>query len=650
MEFKSIGLILVLVLSLFLLLGCTQQSICGDTLCSSGEENTCPTDCATPINGNVFVSINGANDATDLILEYYSSSNVNINLSNAISSSLASNWSSNNSKNLSISLNQNDSVVKPVPESREIVLEGLKQGEYYFTARNSDYSYYGKAEKVLINEDKDYTVKIDLKANQPIVKVNAVDESGNALIGSGKIEIFEVSTYYDSQSNTSKTSESLVGSIEFSEDQYMAGLFNLWPTQNKIDYQTHFKAVVTKDNYGMGILDYLYVENKYNSISIQIIKETPATGSLKIQIVPGLGTTLSDLEILKGKEIYFYGGSFEDVKNQSAVINDDLTINLDNYEIGKYYMSGISYDSNIAPVQLDNSKEIVITQGTNSIELDGFLGIAASLSIVDSQFSIIDSDNVKVNKICYSSIESLSCTNYDGKTWTQVYGKNPYPVQIGLNNEKSIDEYSNILFSFSLGYDSQVKDFNFSFKQGWNDIIMKFDPIYSCTGEIDPNALLYKGDDLDLTANFAKVLVNTNTSAKCEYYCKEGYYLTQGKCVFGVDDINARALWKKATPFAIMDWNRTMDKLYLTIKNNYSYTRYLRGIYLDVNTSINKSVFNTIFSPAQTKIVVIDLNTPCLSNGTYLFSQSAIKIKYSSSGIRSILDEKIVADILGVCN
>ena len=647
MEFKSIGVFLFLVLSLFLLLGCTQQSICGDTLCSVGEENTCPTDCATPINGNVFVSINGANDATDLTLEYYSSSNVNINLYNTISSSLASNWNANNSKNLSVSLNQNDSVTKPIPESRQLILEGLKQGEYYFTARNSDYSYYGKAEKVLISEDKDYYVKIELKANQPIVKIIAVDESEDLLMGSGKIEVFEISTYYDSQSNTSKTSEVQVGIVEFNEEQEMKALFNLWPEKTGIDYQTHFKAVVTKDNYGVGVYDYLGVQDKYNSISVPIIKEKPTTGSLKIQIVPGLGTTLVDLEILKGKELWVYGSNGE----VAETITNDLTLSLIDYQVGEYYFSSLNYDINVPPVQL-NSYSFVIKEGVNdSIKLEAFLGIAGSLSVVDSQSNLISKDKIQMYKICYSNIELPSCYEYNGKTWDQIYGRNPYPVQIGLNSEKAVKDYSTIVITFSLGYDSQVKDFNFSFKQGWNDIIMKFNPIYACAGEIDPNALLYKGDDLDLTANFAKVLVNANTSAKCEYYCKEGYYLNQNKCVFGVNDINARALWKKATPFAILDWNRTGTKLSLSVKNTSTKILYLKGVYLNVDANLDKYVATVGFSPSQIKTILVNLNTVCAANGTYLFSKDAIKIKYSTFlTSTTFLTQLGAADILGKCN
>lgn len=646
---KKTIILIGLLLTILLFLGCTQSSICGDTICSPGEENTCPTDCATQINGTVFVNVVGANDATDLTLEYYSSSNVNYNFYSSIVSSLASNWNSNNSKNLSISLNQNDSVTVPVLESRQIVLEGLKQGEYYFTARNSEYSYFGKAEKVLINEDKDYYVTVELKANQPIVKVTAFDESGNTLMGSGRIEIFEVTSYYDPSTQNTKTTESQVAGIEFSDEQEIIGLFNLWPERSELNYQTHFKAVVTKDNYGVGVYDYLGVQNKYNGVIVKIVKETPKTGSLKIQIIPGQGTTLNDLEVLKGKEVYFYETSdYEEQK--SSTINSDLTINLTDYKVGTYRVGGISYAPNTVPVQLNASKEIIVTEGNNYSELEGFLGLLVTLSVLDSQIGVIPAEDVQVNRICYNNIESPSCSDFNENTWTQMFGVNPYTTRIGLNNLTSIEEYSKISYVLSLSYNGQAKDFNFSFKQGVNDIVFKFEPAYSCVGEIDPNALLYAGDDLGLTANTAKVLVNMNTSAKCEYYCNEGYYLNLGKCVLGPDDRNARLLWGKATPFAITEWNRTRDKLYLSIKNISSSYLYLKSIYLTENLRSNRYTTLTGFSRGQTKIITIKLTSPCLSDGTYKFLQSAVKLRYSTYPESKIITQKSPADILGRCN
>ena len=109
---------MALIFSVLFLLGCTQTpQLCGDLICSEGEENTCPTDCASQIDGTVTVSIYGGGYGEDLTLEYSSYENVNVNLGKGISSRLGSNWGSDTYSNLNFSYNQNNFVQKPVPEN-----------------------------------------------------------------------------------------------------------------------------------------------------------------------------------------------------------------------------------------------------------------------------------------------------------------------------------------------------------------------------------------------------------------------------------------------------------------------------------------------------------------------------------------------------
>ena len=51
-------------------------------------------------------------------------------------------------------------------------------------------------------------------------------------------------------------------------------------------------------------------------------------------------------------------------------------------------------------------------------------------------------------------------------------------------------------------------------------------PTYSCTGLIDSNAILYQDDNIGLTAldNNINILVDANTSTKCEWYCKDDFH------------------------------------------------------------------------------------------------------------------------------
>lgn len=53
---------------------------------------------------------------------------------------------------------------------------------------------------------------------------------------------------------------------------------------------------------------------------------------------------------------------------------------------------------------------------------------------------------------------------------------------------------------------------------------------YSCTGTPKPNSTLIAGDDQGLTQNTAITLVETNSSAKCEYKCNPGFKLHNGNC------------------------------------------------------------------------------------------------------------------------
>jgi len=51
---------------------------------------------------------------------------------------------------------------------------------------------------------------------------------------------------------------------------------------------------------------------------------------------------------------------------------------------------------------------------------------------------------------------------------------------------------------------------------------------FSCTGSIDGNAVLYVDDNVGLLSNTTNALVDANTSRKCEWYCKSGFYKGTG--------------------------------------------------------------------------------------------------------------------------
>ncbi|MDD4128280.1 MAG: hypothetical protein PHY04_00930, partial [Candidatus ainarchaeum sp.] len=71
-------------------------------------------------------------------------------------------------------------------------------------------------------------------------------------------------------------------------------------------------------------------------------------------------------------------------------------------------------------------------------------------------------------------------------------------------------------------------------KEGFEISSNKCVPInYTCTGDIDSNAIVFEGDNEGLVENLDKNLVEAdgNTSRKCEYYCKEGYYKSGNSCI-----------------------------------------------------------------------------------------------------------------------
>lgn len=57
--------------------------------------------------------------------------------------------------------------------------------------------------------------------------------------------------------------------------------------------------------------------------------------------------------------------------------------------------------------------------------------------------------------------------------------------------------------------------------------------IYFCYGFVYPNSEIFSGDDIGLSATDERTIIlsQTNTSRKCEYRCKEGFYLSNGQCV-----------------------------------------------------------------------------------------------------------------------
>lgn len=120
---------------------------------------------------------------------------------------------------------------------------------------------------------------------------------------------------------------------------------------------------------------------------------------------------------------------------------------------------------------------------------------------------------------------------------------------------------------------------------------------------IDSNAVVYADDNVDLVEDTNSVLVDSNTSAKCEYHCKKGYHkgfgVDENKCVLnnyfceGEIDLNA---------IPCVDWNKDLDQNTtntLGVRCNTSkkcvwicQSGFERGLGEDINKCVPKGVYS----------------------------------------------------------
>ncbi|MEI7961357.1 MAG: hypothetical protein WCI04_03400 [archaeon] len=492
MDFKNKALFVGLLLcAAFVLFGCTSMSpVCGDSLCSAGEENSCPTDCANTINGNVVVYVSGAYDSEgDLSLEYYNNSYVNYNFSNMVSSTLGNNWSGTTGNNLSISLNQSQAIVKPVPKygDRQVVISNPKNGDYYFTVRSDDYAYFGSSEKITISEDKNYYVQLELKPSQPVVRVRAVDSVDNLnLSGQGKIEIHLIKYVY-TNGETNKE-DTMVNSIDFIDGQEMNGLFYLWQPENVPGVQSFFVATVTKDGYSGGEQT-LWINNKYNEVSVPLNVASAQTGSLQITIVPGTGTTYADLNRLVGKVLTISNvlpnqsaviPSDSNVPpNQSAVIPSDLVVTFHGVPYGSYYVSGQtnSAESNevskLAPVGI--AWWGLLGSEAQNENVPAYLGALVKLSALDSSGNVLDSNKVVISSLCSKYPAGLESCSDLNMSWERYFGSNPFYLPHEIFNENDLNYSMNTQFWMIANYGSEkVTSPKWAYGQGFNSWAITF--------------------------------------------------------------------------------------------------------------------------------------------------------------------------------
>ena len=113
----------------------------------------------------------------------------------------------------------------------------------------------------------------------------------------------------------------------------------------------------------------------------------------------------------------------------------------------------------------------------------------------------------------------------------------------------------------------------------------------------------------------------------------------------GVPETQAKATWKSAEPFAIIDWGQDDNLLTVILQNNSGATLE----YNDMNlTSSNQSTATAeSVAAGATKTVTFDV-TSCTAGNKFSHVKSGISIDYNTANIDN-KTQVALADILGTC-
>jgi len=481
-QFLFSGLLVLLVALMF---GCTGTTICGDQICSTGEDLTCPTDCAAPVEAKVIVNVNGAYDATgDLSLRWHHSKDVFANANASIVSRLGEHWSGEQVKNLSISFNDSISGEVPLEQygNRTVTLNITQPGDYYFEALSEDYAYRVVSDKITITESKEYYVNMNLTVGNPAVRVKAYDTmTGNVLTGRGKISVYAEENYYEYGEN--KKYEYLYSEMNFDEGQEVNGLFFLYNYEDKLNNRyVSYRAVVEAEGYD-GTKMNVYPYGKYQEFGVWLNKTGQVlNGSLKITIVPGIGTTQEDVASLEGRNVQVNGGCVCTETECTACISKDVTIQngmiiLNDYPYGSYSVyipSGMNNNSPDVPIGVESkSFEIIAGEGRYD-EIKALKGYNLNLKAVDINGQVVDPTQIEMISFCQSYLDQNYCSEYNGESWANTLVTNPYVFAATYYSEEHMNQYAQSDIVFTTKYNNDVQATSFSINQGFNDILIQY--------------------------------------------------------------------------------------------------------------------------------------------------------------------------------
>ena len=469
-------LIALLIVSALFLSGCTETTICGDSICSVGEENTCPTDCAEPVEATVNINVSGGWDAEGgLSLYWHHSKDVYANASQNITSRLGEDWFGEESKNLYISFNDSESGAQPIGDKRNISMNFTQPGDYYFEVRSDDYAYRAVSEKITIIESKDYYVDLQITPSNPALRVKAYDEKGSILYGTGKITLTAIETYCEY--GECNESEWVYDTRKIYDGDEMNALFFVYmPYKDYYNNKTRdiqYKIEVEKDGY-ITQTQYYYPYGKYSEHGVWMKKElSNETGDLSIKIVPGTGTIEDDILELDGETVTVcpYNGSqcYDSTINGNMVEFYDLPY--DTY----WFSSYIDYDymSSHPPMSVE-SEEYVVGAASTQAYATALRGIGIKMMAVNASGSLVPADEVFAMEQCYSTDGGTteSCGVMDPPSPMPA---NPLESSMKVYSEEDLEYYTSSYWKAKLKYKDQEEWFTLNYKQGYNEVVFLFD-------------------------------------------------------------------------------------------------------------------------------------------------------------------------------
>jgi hypothetical protein len=595
---KKLVILVGLLLALALFLGCTETSFCGDGICSSGEEATCPTDCAEPVEAKVNIYVSGAYDAEgDLSLFWHHNKDVYASAYQNITSRLGDNWYGQESKNLYISFNESQSGEQPIGSKRQISLTFSGQGDYYFEARSDDYAYRAVSEKITITDSGEYYVYLDLVPSNPAVRVKAYDEYGNILSGEGKITLTAVETYCSY--GECNENEWEYDSRTIYDDEMNALFFVYMPYNYYNNTETrdiYYKIEVEKSGY-LTQTQYYWPHSKYQERHVYMQKDVPVeTGNMKVTIVPGIGTTQEDLDELEGQKVRACG-SYKEC--QYTTISDGRFY-FENLPYDTYYVYGGygQYDSQSShpPMSLAESK-ITVNSEVVYAEAKALRGYGMKLSILDGNYNLIDLETNEIYHVQYCNYYGDSNYCYGEETPYRLIMPNPLEQSGTFYSEEAITNLESQWNEIELEFNGEKKWFPLNYKQGYNEIVWQFEGL----------------------SEYNEYSILENTS---------------------------RAAWKSAEPFGITDWANQGDVFAVRLKNNTNIS--LNPTKVSIGGSSYGFDINGL-SPGSTLIAEAKIAGLCDGQAYDIISKDDVQITYDTEAILGKVQYG-QADIVLKCN